>query len=121
NTLKAVRSMNRYAAFLRERAAGGGLTAAPSEQAEQARALVRASGGRPLVEREAKHLLALYGIPTTRETLVTNADDAASAAAEIGYPVVLKIESPDIAHKTEAGGVLLGIADADAARAGFQT
>lgn len=121
NTLKAVRALNHYADFLRARDANGVAVAAPSEHADLARAMVRAASGRPLVEREAKTLLGLYGIPTTRETLVTNADDAASAAREIGFPVVLKIESPDIAHKTEAGGVLLGVADEAAARDGFQT
>jgi acetyltransferase len=87
--------------------------------AEQARLLVRAAGDRPLVEREAKALLALYGIPTVGETLTTSPDDAVAAARAIGYPVVLKIESPDLPHKTEAGGVLLGVADDEAVRAGF--
>lgn len=120
NGLRAIRSLNRYAAFLRQRAAGARPSRDESAVAAQARALVAAGGGRPLVEREAKALLGLYGIPTTKETLVTNADDAVSAAREIGFPVVLKIESPDITHKTEAGGVLLGVADEDAVRAGFQ-
>jgi acetyltransferase len=121
NGLRAIRSLNRYAQFLRDRGAEGAQTSAgDTAVAEQARGIVRAAGGRPLVEREAKKLLALYDIPVTQERLVTNADDAVSAADEIGYPVVLKIESPDIAHKTEAGGVLLDVADADAVRAGFQ-
>ncbi|HUG16722.1 MAG TPA: acetate--CoA ligase family protein [Thermomicrobiales bacterium] len=121
NALKAVRSMNRYAEYLRERETNGVAVSSPSALARQAREMVRAARGKPLVEREAKSLLQLYGIPTARETLVTNADDAASAAAEIAFPVVLKIESPDIAHKTEAGGVLLDITDEAAARHGFQT
>jgi acetyltransferase len=88
--------------------------------AEQAREIVRSAGGQPLVERTAKQLLGLYGIPTTTEILTTSADEAVSAAAEIGYPVVLKIESPDITHKTEAGGVLLGVQDEAGARSGFE-
>ncbi len=88
--------------------------------AERARELVRAANGKPLVERAAKEILALYDIPITRETLATSADEAVAAANEIGYPVVLKIESPDIAHKTEAGGVLLNIADDEQLREGFQ-
>ncbi len=55
----------------------------------------------------------------TRERLASTADEAASAAIEIGFPVVLKIESPDIAHKTEAGGVMLGVKDESAAKDGF--
>lgn len=121
NTLKAVRAMNRYAAFLRERERSGVPVATLSGQADQAREMVRAAGSRPLVEREAKALLQLYGIPTTREQLVTNADDSAAAAANIGFPVVLKIESPDIAHKTEAGGVLLDVTGEAAVKDGFQT
>ncbi len=120
NSLKAVRALIRYSEFQRNRKAGLiGTTAEASSIAEQARALVRASNGKPLVERAAKELLALYDIPVTRETLATNADVAVAAAGEIGYPVVLKIESPDIAHKTEAGGVLLNISSDQAVRDGF--
>jgi acetyltransferase len=120
NGLRAVRALMRYAEFQRvrgERAAGSRQQAANSEigeavsVAEQARTLVAAGDGKPLVERAAKEVLALYGIPVTRERLATSADEAVAAAREIGYPVVLKIESPDIAHKTEAGGVLLNMTD----------
>ena len=51
------------------------------------------------------------GVPSAQEKLTNSADDAASAASEIGYPVVMKIVSPDILHKTEIGGVALGLAD----------
>jgi acetate---CoA ligase (ADP-forming) len=62
-----------------------------------------------LTERESKKLLAAYGIPVTRERLGRNGDEAAACAREIGFPVALKIESPDIAHKTETGGVRLNV------------
>jgi len=121
NGLRAIRSLNRYAQFLRDRAADDSqATVADASVAGKAREIVRAAAGRPLVEREAKKLLALYGIPVTQERLVTKAEDAVAAGDEIGYPVVLKIESPDIAHKTEAGGVLLSLANGEAVRAGFQ-
>ncbi len=121
NGLRAVRSLIRYADFQRTRQAGNRPTGAESAVAGEARALVAAANGKPLVERAAKEVLALYGIPVTREQLAKNADEAVSAAQAIGYPVVLKIESADIAHKTEAGGVLLNLADDAAVRAGFDT
>jgi acetate---CoA ligase (ADP-forming) len=72
-----------------------------------------------LTEREAKQLLAENGLRVTRERLAVTAQEASEAAEAIGFPVVLKIESPDIAHKTEAGGVQLGIADAAEAAEAF--
>jgi acyl-CoA synthetase (NDP forming) len=62
-------------------------------------------------ESGAKHALAAHGIAFAPESVVHDADQAVAAARELGWPVVLKIVSPDIAHKTEAGGVQLGIAD----------
>ena len=118
NGLRAVAHMNRYAAFLRNRSPNG-REVAESAVAGMAREIVEAAGGKPLVERTAKHLLSMYGIPTTLERLATTADEAVTGANEIGYPVVLKIESPDITHKTDAGGVLLNIEDDAAVRAGF--
>ncbi len=72
-------------------------------------------------EAEAKRLLAGAGIPSAPEAACATADEAAAAAEGFGYPVVLKILSPDILHKSEIGGVLLNLASADAVRAGFQT
>jgi hypothetical protein len=62
-----------------------------------------------LTERESKAVLDLYGIPTVREVSVGSADAAVAAAARIGFPLALKVESPDIVHKTEAGAVALGV------------
>ncbi len=119
NSLKAVAALIRYAEFQRAREEEPRGRATPGPLAARARAIVHAAGGRPLVEREAKALLALYDIPAVREHLATTADEAVAAARTLGYPVVLKIESPGIPHKTEAGGVLLGIADEEATREGF--
>lgn len=60
-------------------------------------------------ELGAKRALADAGVPVLAERLVHDADAAARAATEIGYPVVLKIASPDLPHKTEAGGVVVGV------------
>lgn len=71
-----------------------------------------------LSERGAKALLADAGIVFPDERLVSTSEEAVVAATSIGLPVVLKICSPDIAHKTEVGGVLVNMADAAAVRAG---
>jgi len=75
--------------------------------------------GQNLTEREAKCLLAAVGLPVTREVLVTTPAEAAAVADKMGYPVVLKIDSPDIAHKTEAGGLRLGLRDGTAVQGAF--
>ena len=75
--------------------------------------------GRHLLEPEAYELLAHYGLPVPPHRMVSSAEEAESAAANIGYPVVAKIVSPDILHKTEAGGVLLNLNDAAAVRGAY--
>ena len=77
-----------------------------------------AAGRETLDEVESKQLLAAYGIPTVRTARVkATADDAVAAAQGIGYPVALKILSPDLSHKSDAGGVRLDISDEPALRA----
>jgi acyl-CoA synthetase (NDP forming) len=70
-------------------------------------------------EAEAKRLLALAGIASAPEAACMTADEALAAARRFGFPVVMKILSPDILHKSEIGGVLLDINDLDAVRSGF--
>ncbi|MGH7425235.1 MAG: acetate--CoA ligase family protein [Candidatus Methylomirabilales bacterium] len=76
--------------------------------------------GRNLVEPEAYELLEAYGVSVPRHRVVNSAEQAEVAAAELGYPVVAKIVSPDILHKTEVGGVLLNLNDAAAVRAAYR-
>ncbi|MDD5224230.1 MAG: acetate--CoA ligase family protein [bacterium] len=71
-------------------------------------------------ERVAKEILALYGIPVTREKLAGSPEEAVQAARGIGYPVALKVESPQVVHKTEAGGVKLGLDSDQAVIEGFR-
>ncbi len=77
--------------------------------------------GRVYTEVEAKELLAAAGLPVVREVLTSHADEAAAAAARTGFPVVMKIASADIAHKSEIGGVLLNVPNEAAVRTGFAT
>ena len=67
----------------------------------------------PISEQAAKRILAEAGLPVVDERMSSTAREAVSAAIELGFPVALKIASPDILHKTEAGGVELGLATAD--------
>ncbi len=87
----------------------------------QAGGLIAAAGGRTLTEREAKEALALYGVPVVGERVAQGVDEAVNAAGSLGYPVVLKVESPDLPHKTEAGVVRLNLRNADEVREAYQT
>jgi acetyltransferase len=62
-----------------------------------------------LTESQGKELFSLFDIPVTKEEVATSEDDAIRIANSIGYPLALKIDSPDILHKTEAGGLKLNI------------
>jgi len=86
---------------------------------ESAKALVRSvleKGGRVLGEPQAKDLLAAYGVPVVRTEVAGNADDAVRLAGEIGYPVALKIISPDVVHKSDVSGVALDLETPDTVR-----
>jgi acetyl coenzyme A synthetase (ADP forming)-like protein len=72
---------------------------------------VRSEGRLQLSENEGKRILKAYGIATPREGIAHDLPSALKLAGDIGYPVVMKVESPDIAHKTDVGGVVLDIDD----------
>ena len=73
-----------------------------------------------LFEDEAKALCGLYGLPVTRIEVVEAEDDAVRVAEGFGFPVVLKIVSPQVLHKSDAGGVLINIRDAEGVREGYK-
>ena len=75
---------------------------------------------RSLLETEAKELLKEYGIPVPDFKLIKSEDEIAGLAKEIFFPIVMKIVSPDIIHKTDAGGVKVGIKDEEDAIAAYQ-
>jgi acyl-CoA synthetase (NDP forming) len=88
-------------------------------QAAEASGRALAASGLRLTEREAKAVLACYGVPVSGERLAHDVDQAVAAAQDLGYPVALKLESPDIAHKTEAGVIRLDLRDAAAVRKAY--
>jgi acyl-CoA synthetase (NDP forming) len=91
----------------------------PPEARSIAGELLDRAAGEVLTEREAKAVLAAYGVPVVAEQLATDADAAVAAAEAAGYPVVLKVESPALPHKTEAGVIRLGLGGPDAVRDAF--
>ncbi|MFD4639848.1 acetate--CoA ligase family protein [Lentzea sp. NPDC058436] len=88
---------------------------------ENVLAKVRAEGRSSLTAPEGKRVCDAYGIATPAEALAKSSEGAVAFAEEIGYPVVLKIVSPDILHKTEAGGVLVGLRNASEVAEGYRT
>lgn len=93
----------------------------PYDRAEAKRRFVaeRLGDNAVLAEDVSKELIASYGIPVTQPLLAKTADQAVALADRIGYPVVLKIHSPDITHKTDVGGVALDLESAEMVAAAF--
>jgi acetyltransferase len=93
------------------------------EDQEKAAAVIAAKlSGRKeyfMTEKEAHELLRCYGFPLLKSRLVTDPSKISAAIAEIGLPVVMKLDSPDILHKSDAGGVRLGIKSQDQAEKTF--
>ncbi len=96
------------------------LGAPDRQKAEEIIKHVHATGRTLLTEAESKQLLAAYGIPTTPTVIATTPEEAARAAEEMGYPVVLKLHSETITHKTDVGGVKLNLQTAEAVKAAFE-
>jgi acetyl coenzyme A synthetase (ADP forming)-like protein len=82
--------------------------------------MVKAQGRGALAPDECRPVCAAYGIPLPTEALAKSTAEAAKLAAGVGYPAVMKIVSPDILHKTEAGGVIVGVGDAAAAERAYE-
>lgn len=84
-------------------------------------AKARAAGRDSLTEIEAKEVFSAYGLPVTKTVLSTSEDEAVAFANKVGYPIVMKIVSPDILHKSDAGGVKVNVKDDKSVREAFQT
>jgi len=118
NCVRAVRSYVDYHEFRRRHVSPFSRPAMkPSAAARRARPHLQP--GRALSEHASKAVLAAYGVAVTREMLATSASQAVRAAAELGPPVVMKISSPDLAHKADLGLVEVGVAGAGEVRATY--
>ena len=82
---------------------------------------VRKNGRNNLLEEEGYEVLEAYGFPTPKSILCTTEQECINAARQIGYPLVMKIVSPDIIHKSDAGGVKVGIKTDDELKKSFNT
>lgn len=114
---KALGALYRYATFKQ----GWSLPEAieiKEERRTKVQEILRGSG-QALSEHATKEILELYGLPVTKEYLAESAEKAEQIAEEMGYPLVMKIDSPDILHKTEAGGVALDINSVEQVKAEF--
>ena len=116
--MKALWTAMRYGEGRRTRAAAAEPRRPAGTDATAARALLGAATG-PLDERASKQLLALYGLPITREEVARDAAGAVRIARDMAAPVALKILSAEILHKTEAGAIRLGLSGDAAVARGF--
>ncbi len=80
----------------------------------------RREGRKFLLEHESKELISLYGIPVTKVKLSKSEEEAVQAAEEIGYPVVLKIVSPQVIHKSDVGGVIVNLKNEEEVRKAYR-
>jgi acetyltransferase len=91
----------------------------PADQSA-ARQIIEGAESGYLLESQALDVLAAYGLPVPRHRLCASADEAVDFAEEIGYPVVLRVVSPQIVHKWDVKGVVLNLANANAIREGYE-
>src|SRR3982751_6450890 len=81
----------------------------------------KVAGREALTAPEARGICEAYGVNIPREGVATTGEEAVQLATSIGFPVVMKIVSPQILHKTEAGGVLVGVKSEEEVARGFAT
>lgn len=121
NCVLAMRAYVDYWSFIgRYRSPFAAAPREPSPAATEARRiLAETTGGGALSEHASKTLLGAYGIESSRDVLCTSAAQAEAAASDLGLPVVMKISSPDITHKSDLGLVEVGVDSATAVRATY--
>lgn len=117
----ALRALAEYSEFHERWKAEKELPERMAQTAEQRSGIVERlnAEGKIVGEHDAKNILKLYGIDCPDETVAGDADSAAVAAAAIGYPVALKLHARGLAHKTDVGGIALGLRDPGAVKQAF--
>jgi len=118
--VKALETMYRYGQWRQRPERSAQKFRFDSESIRQVLDSCATRGLKTLGERNSHRILAACGIPTPRSVLAANEEEAVRCAEQIGYPVVLKISSEDILHKSEAGGVKVGLADEGQVREAFR-
>lgn len=120
--IKAVGKLVGYHLFLQKRrmSCESGF-AAESGKADEMKAWLKdiAKTRKTLSEHESRKVLQAFGIPVVEGALAYNADEAAAAAERLGYPVVLKVNSHEVPHKSDAGGVILNLTDAQEVKSAY--
>ena len=107
--MRAIRAAYNFGEYTRRLKRGELAAVRPPLADRDTAARVLASCGARITEREAKQVLGAYGFPVTRECLAKNREEAVAHARAIGGPVALKVDSPDIPHKTEVGAIRLRV------------
>lgn len=121
NAMRALAAKSRFGKWLRTELKDFEQFEVDDEAVEQLFDAELAAGRNNLIELKALEALSYYGFPTVPFQLAKSADEAVAAAAEMGYPVVMKIAGPKILHKTDVGGVILNLGDEAAVRTAHAT
>jgi len=119
--IRALRAMLRFSDWLKS--PEGTITKFKADKAAVKKVFssVTKQGRTNLLEEEGQEVLRAYGFPLPKSVLAKTADDAVRTAKKIGFPVVMKIASPQIIHKSDAGGVKVGLSDEKQVRDAFET
>ncbi|AIT81443.1 acetate--CoA ligase family protein [Novosphingobium pentaromativorans] len=105
----AIAIWHKRAAAIKAQGAAPASHLSPETAASNVKAMLQGAPDKVIGERSAKAMLSAYGVSVVGERTAATAEDAAKAASEMGFPVVVKVESPDVPHKSEAGGVRLNL------------
>ena len=117
----ALGAMYRYVTWREQPEAEIQAFEADKHSAAELFARVRGEGRKSIGDAEAQGILDAYGITTPKSTVAATPDGAVAYSDGIGYPVVMKIASPDILHKSDVGGIIVGVQNADEVREAFDT